>query len=94
MNTWFVGNVPIGHHKYNYPSPVAPDPKLPHEKQEPVPILGREIFFMKARILAGQVDLTNNKHGFNDFAWVTKEELKKVVGKEYYISNMNMLASR
>lgn len=85
MNTWFVGNIPIGHYSYLYEKPVA---------GETGEIVGRKIFFVKARIMAGQVDLKNNKHGWKDFAWVTKDEMEELVGERYYYGVRHMLHSR
>ena len=70
MNTWVVGNMPIGHNVYNYKHPIL-------NKQHGFELRGEKVFFMKARILAGQANLTNNKFGYEDFQWLSKEELQK-----------------
>lgn len=85
MNTWLVGHVPIGHHQVDYPEP-RPSGAL----QE----YGAKTFFMKARIMAGQVDLEENKLGLQDFKWLAKEELKRNVDGSYWRAIKNMLADR
>ncbi|KAG0641629.1 50S ribosomal subunit L30 [Tuber brumale] len=82
MNTWFVGSAPIGLHKYKYPSGHAQNQ------------VGKKVFFMKARILAGQADLTNNKQDLEDFQWLTKDELREVVGSRYYKAVQHMLVAQ
>jgi large subunit ribosomal protein L46 len=49
---------------------------------------------MKARIMAGQVDLKDNLFGLSDFKWLTKQELEKQVSKRYFSYIKNMLADR
>lgn len=78
MHTWFVGNVPIGHRVHD-----TVDEKI-----------GRKVFFMKARILAGQVDLTDNSLGLSDFQWLTKQEIQKVAGDDYFQFVQHMLVAR
>ena len=84
MNTWFVGNVPIGHLKYKYPATYTADAEA----------IGKKVFFMKARIMAGQADLANNTMELEDFAWLTKEEIKKVVMRKYYDAVEGILVSQ
>jgi large subunit ribosomal protein L46 len=86
MNTWLVGHVPIGHHQLTWPTPS----KLPSGISE----YGAKTFFLKARIMAGQADLKDNKLGLQDFKWLAKEELKREVDGEYWKSVKNMLAER
>ncbi|KAF8545153.1 39S mitochondrial ribosomal protein L46-domain-containing protein, partial [Trichophaea hybrida] len=83
MNTWFVGNVPIGHYIYNY----GRDYTVDSEK------IGKKVFFMKARIMAGQADLNGNKLGLEDFLWLTKEEVEEVAGRAYFKAVRHMLVS-
>lgn len=84
MNTWFVGNVPIGHYQYEFPKEYAnPDRKY----------IGKKVFFMKCRILAGQADLENNTRDLEDFMWLTKEEIKEQVSGNYYGNVRHMLVS-
>jgi large subunit ribosomal protein L46 len=49
---------------------------------------------MKARIMAGQVNLKENKLGHKDFKWLAKDELEKEVDGSYWKSVKNMLAER
>jgi|TARA_R110002003_G_scaffold40_11_gene2747 large subunit ribosomal protein L46 len=86
MNTWLVGHVPIGHHQLEYPEGT----KLPSGITE----TGAKTFFLKARIMAGQVNLKENKLGLQDFKWLAKEELEKEVDGSYWKSVKNMLAER
>lgn len=55
---------------------------------------GTKTFFMKARIMAGQVNLKENKFGFQDFKWLAKDELRNQVPGSYWRSIKNMLADR
>ncbi|KAH7374357.1 50S ribosomal subunit L30 [Pyrenochaeta sp. MPI-SDFR-AT-0127] len=85
MNTWLVGHVPIGHHQHNYKEP-QPSGLLSEQ--------GAKTFFLKARIMAGQVNLKENKLGLQDFKWLAKDELEKEVDGRYWRSIKNMLAER
>ncbi|CZR66902.1 related to ribosomal protein YmL17 precursor, mitochondrial [Phialocephala subalpina] len=88
MNTWIIGHVPIGHHilkpRYTY----SPDSTPSLAKQ------GEKTFFMKGRIMAGQADLKENLFGLEDFKWLTKEEVQKVVADKYFSYVRGMLADR
>ena len=86
MNTWVVGNVPIGHYHFDYPKP--------HLIEGGVKELGEKTFFMKARIMAGQADLQKNELGLVDFKWLAKEEIEKTVSPKYWKSLRNMLAEQ
>jgi large subunit ribosomal protein L46 len=86
MNTWLVGHVPIGHHQLDYPKTT----KLSSGLTE----YGAKTFFLKARIMAGQVNLKENKLGLKDFKWLAKDELQKEVDESYWKSVKNMLAER
>ncbi|PYH45618.1 CAF1 family ribonuclease [Aspergillus saccharolyticus JOP 1030-1] len=81
MNTWFVGYHPVGHYVYNFRKPASE-------------LLGEKTFFMKARIMTGQADLTGNADNLTDFKWLAKEEISKYVRPGYYSSIKNMLAER
>ena len=85
MNTWLVGHTPIGHYQLNYPE-ARTSGGLTQQ--------GAKTFFLKARIMAGQVDLKENKLGHKDFKWLAKDELKKEVDGSYWKSIKNMLAER
>ena len=85
MNTWLVGHVPIGVHQMDYTEPRSSGSLTEH---------GAKTFFLKARIMAGQVNLKDNKFGLQDFKWLAKDELKKEVDGSYWHSIKNMLAER
>ena len=86
MNTWLVGHVPIGYHQLNYTDKIKQPSGLTEQ--------GAKTFFMKARIMAGQVNLKENKLGFKDFKWLAKDEVEKQVPISYWKSIKNMLADR
>ncbi|PQE03592.1 Ribosomal L46 protein [Rutstroemia sp. NJR-2017a BVV2] len=80
MNTWIVGHVPIGF------STIEPSQKFSRK--------GEKVFFMKGRIMAGQVDLKGNEMGVTDWKWVTRGELQGLVTPRYYSQVKGMLADR
>lgn len=86
MNTWVVGNVPIGHHQHDYSKVLKTETGLSE--------LGLKTFFMKVRIMAGQANLKENQFGLKDFKWLAKEEIQKEVDEKYWRSIKNMLAER
>lgn len=86
MNTWLVGHVPVGHHQHNFTDPR----KLPSGLTEQ----GAKTFFLKARIMAGQMNIKDNKLGHNDFKWLAKDEVEKEVDGAYWKGVKNMLAER
>lgn len=55
---------------------------------------GEKVFFMKARIMAGQADLSKNEYGDQEFKWLAKEEVQDVVTQAYWSSVKNMLTER
>jgi large subunit ribosomal protein L46 len=44
--------------------------------------------------MAGQADLTSNKHGLSDFMWLTKAELKERLPHDLYWKTRGMMAER
>lgn len=99
MNTWVVGNHPIGYHSAAFQAPelttILPNKlvstsKSPFEREE----FGVKTFFMKARIMAGQADLAANAYGDKDFLWLTREEIEKTVEPHYFKSIRGMLPGR
>ena len=84
MNTWVVGNAPIGHYVLN-PRPATD--KAPEVK-------GEKTFFMKGRIMAGQADVSKNVLGYDNFKWLTREEIQRLVRPKYFSYVKNMLAER
>ena len=124
MNTFFVGNHPVGHYVHKFSSPKTPEPpalveakpqdskkekatapskaapKNPQEQEAATTsgttlVDGEKTFFMKARILAGQADLSiaQNKN-IEDFRWVSKDEVEKLVAPEYWLRVKNMLVAQ
>lgn len=87
MNTWVVGNMPIGHQVYNYAQPIV-------DKENRSELRGEKMFFMKARIMAGQASLENNQVGVQDFRWLAKEEIEKAFHPREYAGVRNLLAER
>ncbi|KAK3368074.1 39S mitochondrial ribosomal protein L46-domain-containing protein [Podospora didyma] len=85
MNTWVVGRVPVAHH--------ITEVELGKDGTSIVK-RGEKTFFLKGRIMAGQADLTGNKHGLVDFKWLTQEELLEVLPRSYYNSVRNMFGRR
>ncbi|KAI3337074.1 39S mitochondrial ribosomal protein L46-domain-containing protein [Xylariaceae sp. AK1471] len=84
MNTWMVGRVPVAH-LINHPE-FNEDTSLRQR--------GEKVFFHKGRIMAGQADLKDNKMGLKDFNWLTKEELKVKLDRNYFHAIRNMMADR
>lgn len=74
MNTFFVGNHPVGHYVARFSSPrpgtppqfyvpghrsEKPPTSAPAAAEQPTVLMnGEKTFFMKARIMAGQADLS------------------------------------
>lgn len=87
MNTWVVGNAPIGHLNHSFPK------SLKNEKKN-VEELGEKVFFMKARIMAGQANLAKNVYGDTEFKWLCKAEIESLVTPQYWSSVRNMLVER
>ncbi|KAF2400831.1 hypothetical protein EJ06DRAFT_529927 [Trichodelitschia bisporula] len=85
MNTWVVGNAPIGYYKFDLLKPVVDGPNQ---------VLGEKVFFMKARIMAGQADLATNLFGLKDFKWLSGEELQTHVSPLYWKSVRGMILER
>ena len=84
MNTWVVGNAPIGHYI------LKPKPASEQSSAQP----GEKTFFMKGRIMAGQADLAENIYGLSKFMWLTREEIERKVSKNYFTYVKDMLAER
>lgn len=99
MNTWLVGNHPIGHYVFTFIKPhlnkILPNRLVStsdeeFEREEH----GVKVFFMKGRIMAGQADLSKNEYEDQDFQWLAKDEIEKAVTPGYWSSIKNMLAER
>ena len=99
MNTWVVGNHPIGHYiSSHFAEPflakVKPNPLVSTSAEFEQEEYGEKVFFMKGRIMAGQADLTKNDYGDKDFQWLAREELQERVGKNYWNAIRGMLTDR
>jgi large subunit ribosomal protein L46 len=88
MNTWIVGNHPVGHFKRNYA-----EHRIKVDDRGLV-IKSDMVFFMKGRIMAGQANLTNSLLGAKDFKWLTKEEIQPIVHKRYWSVIQDILPER
>ena len=95
MNTWFVGNHPIGHYVYQMRGTAKQETGSARPAQ-PVStaLVGEKTFFMKGRIMAGQADVEGNDVGVEDFKWLAKEEIQKEVSPQYWASVKNMLVEQ
>jgi large subunit ribosomal protein L46 len=101
MNTWVVGNHPVAHYHFDYPKPQIRElshhqleegaAHTPTYKQQE---FGEKVFFMKARIMAGQADVSKNTFGDQAFQWLTKSEIQGLVAPKYWSSIRNMLMER
>ncbi|KAL1915044.1 mitochondrial 54S ribosomal protein mL46 [Calcarisporiella thermophila] len=80
LDTWFVGRAPVGHYVYDYPAHFS----------KGSPYKGSKVFFMKAHVFAGKVQVDQRE--IVDYAWVTKEELKNYVDPRYYEAVRDMLS--
>jgi large subunit ribosomal protein L46 len=87
MNTWMVGHHPIGHYVYNLRNPKS-------DEVAKTRLVGEKTFFMKARIMAGQADLTSNMRDLLDFKWLAREEIEQHVQPQYFSGVKNMLPER
>ena len=67
---------------------------LQSDKAPAATLLGEKTFFMKARIMAGQADLKDNKFGLVDFKWLAKEEIRGVLDPREWNAVKNCLYER
>lgn len=88
-NTWIVGNAPVGHYNYSYSKGVR-------DEENNTMDLGEKHFFLKSRIMAGQADLSSKgkELGWQEFKWLTKEEVQQHTTRRYYAQVETMLADR
>ena len=83
LNTWIVGTMPVAHQIFKFKkAPAASGP------------IGEKTFYMKARMIAGQVNLDSNHFGFNDFQWVTQHEMQKTLRPRDFAAVKDILAER
>ncbi|EWC47039.1 hypothetical protein DRE_03801 [Drechslerella stenobrocha 248] len=90
LNYWMVGNVPIGHYTYDFESAAGEEAKEAKEGE----ILGKKVFFMKARVFAGRPNIVGNEVGVTDYQWLPKEEIEGVVHKDYWRAIKRILVTR
>lgn len=118
MNTWVVGNVPVGHYTFDFPTGVVQgagdddasagardadaeasagdanaDTSRSSHSQQRVEV-GEKVFFLKARVLAGQADLARNALGLREFRWLARDEVRALVTPRYWAMTGDMLAER
>ncbi|KAI6247170.1 54S ribosomal protein L17, mitochondrial [Erysiphe necator] len=93
MNTWIVGHVPIAYHIPPLKKRTVPNTIDGNESQSS-PTKNKAIFFMKGRIMAGQADLHDNYFNFDDFSWLTKEEISKIIPSSLFSSVNNSMPER
>lgn len=104
MNTWIVGNHPVGHHEETDTAAITKgkgnltkipiNSLVPSSKEIEQEEFGEKVFFMKGRIMAGQIDLQKSELGQKDYKWLTRDEIPSVVSSSYWGSIKNMLAER
>lgn len=87
MNTWVVGNMPTGHHVYNYSKPIWDIEQLMN-------FTGEKIFFVKARMMAGQANLKDNAFGIQDFRWLDRDEVQRTLPARNWTGVKNILPER
>ena len=87
MNTWIVGNMPVGHHVYNYSQSEI-------DERRGAEVRGEKVFFMKARIMAGQANLKDNSYGLEKFQWLAKDEIQKAFHPRDWNAVKNILPER
>lgn len=84
MNTWFVGRHPVAYERWE---PVYAG----KEKKQRLSTRGKDVFYLRARIMAGQADLTGNEYGAQAFKWLTREELQTHLHPHTFASVQNTL---
>lgn len=87
MNTWMVGNVPVGHVVHHHRAAT-------NDAESGLTMLGDKTFFLKGRIMAGQANLAQNKLGLTEYKWLTKEEVREHLHPGYYTHIENMMGAR
>jgi large subunit ribosomal protein L46 len=88
MNSFIVGNHPVGHIPMPYSSSAVTRNEIGHA------VKGDMVFFMKGRIMAGRVDFDQAMLGYKDYRWLAKEEIQDLVHKRYWSWIRHMLSDR
>lgn len=91
MNTWMVGRAPVA---YEHREPVYTGGREGEEGERRIKTYGRDVFYLRARIMAGQADLADNKLGITDFKWLTKDELAGTLSQQTLHSVMKSMPAR
>lgn len=78
--------MPIGHQIYNFPQSIV-------DSDSSTNIRGDKLFYMKARVMAGQIDLSENTV-VSDYQWLTRRELERHVQPRDFAAVKNLLADR
>jgi large subunit ribosomal protein L46 len=94
MNTWMVGRVPVA---YEHREPAYTGGREGDaEPERRIKRYGLDIFYLKVRILAGQVDLAagREKAGISEFRWLTKDELPGAISQQTFASVRNSMPAR
>ncbi|ETN39152.1 uncharacterized protein HMPREF1541_05375 [Cyphellophora europaea CBS 101466] len=100
MNTWQVARHPVGHYAFEHASIEAPkdgeqkDDKQVQSVHDTAEDVGEKTFFIKTRIFAGQADVAQENAAWEDFAWLSKEEIQQKVHPRYWGRIKNMLADQ
>ena len=91
MNTWFVGGHPVGHMVKNSKKTQVKTETLP---SDPEGDKTEKTFFMKARIFAGQANVQQETKAYEDFKWLSKEEIQQKVHPQYWARIEDMLVAQ
>lgn len=95
MDTWIVSRKPIGVYKPSQSDPNALEVcvcvcVIHLQTRDLICVPHKHVvFFYKAHIMAGQVTPTQ---GIEDFAWLTKQEIKQQVDETYWENTKDMLS--
>ncbi|KAF2725999.1 hypothetical protein K431DRAFT_309008 [Polychaeton citri CBS 116435] len=98
IHTWTVANHPVAYYGSSFKAPdmtkVPKHPDIKHSVSLELEEYGEKVFFMKGRVMAGQVDLKENQYGNREWAWLSKDEVQEKVTEEYWRAIRNSLAER
>jgi large subunit ribosomal protein L46 len=96
MDVWSYSHVPASAYSYAFPeahaakvgapgATVRPSSRSRQEESERLiqKHVRKQVFFMPVRAIRGSIKL-NKEEGLVDYAWLTKEEIKDVVGEDYW----------
>ena len=89
MDVWMVGRQPIGLYVKEAGTPSKVRQPGERYKRSFIPL--SQTFFFKGHILAGQCQPAVAA-GFQDFAWLSKEEIQSHVDDQYWEGIKDMLS--